>query len=34
MIAEVVSTINIYKFYGIVDKDSNLVDDYGKGPIH
>lgn len=34
MIAEVVSTINIYDFNDTVDKGSNLVADYGRGTIH
>lgn len=33
MIAEVVSTINIYNFNDTVDKGSNLVADYGRGAI-
>lgn len=34
MIAEVVSTINIYDFNDTVHKGSNLVPDYGRGATH
>lgn len=34
MIAEVVSTTNIYHFNDTVDKESNLVVDYGRGSIY
>lgn len=34
MIAEVVSTINIYNFHDTIDKETNLVVDYGRGSIH